>query len=365
MATTRVDPMMACSTAACGASSSSSMADATNLQYRISSSSRSSSSSSKAKGKAKINYELSPTVLDSEINFVEKEPDVVTPSRSSKGEGSSSYRKSEGSSSYSSPRRSSSFAKSPHRSSSFTTRLHRSSSFARAAAASAIRSPHSGKPKKPPAVYRIRIADEMDKDEYFETSVPRRRKWLERPLGKGVIAPFFVAYAHSKGLPRNAYALRRVSRCTLHGIDIPLDTPVRIAVFLARLVHEGDPKFGSEPIPVTLYLRADSGGGASGLLSMIRGLWSSQRHQPLTVMRPSEQSPMLAMATAKAHEHGWSERDSSVRGPDDETKDDEAKEEEEDPNAAMTMAFTQVRAGTVVATALTVDVTHMEQMITI
>ena len=86
MATTRVDPMMACSTAACGASSSS-MADATNLQYRISSS-RSSSSSSKAKGKAKINYELSPTVLDSEINFVEKEPDVVTPSRSSKGEGS-------------------------------------------------------------------------------------------------------------------------------------------------------------------------------------------------------------------------------------------------------------------------------------
>ena len=355
MATTRVDPMMACSTAACGASSSSSMADATNLQYRTSSS-RSSSSSSKAKGKAKINYELSPTVLDSEINFVEKEPDVVTPSRSSKGEGSSSY---------SSPRRSSSFAKSPQRSSSFTTRLHRSSSFARAAAASAIRSPHSGKPKKPPAVYRIRIADEMDKDEYFETSVPRRRKWLERPLGKGVIAPFFVAYAHSKGLPRNAYALRRVSRCTLHGIDIPLDTPVRIAVFLARLVHEGDPKFGSEPIPVTLYLRADGGGGASGLLSMIRGLWSSQRHQPLTVMRPSEQSPMLAMATAKAHEHGWSERDSSVRGPDDETKDDDAKEEEEDPNAAMTMAFTQVRAGTVVATALTVDVTHMEQMITI
>ena len=61
MATTRVDPMMACSTAACGASSSS-MADATNLQYRISSSRRSSSSSSKAKGKAKINYELSPTV---------------------------------------------------------------------------------------------------------------------------------------------------------------------------------------------------------------------------------------------------------------------------------------------------------------
>ena len=57
--------------------------------------------------------------------------------------------------------------------------------------------------------------------------------------------------------------------------------------------------------------------------------------------------------------------DSSVRGPDDETKDDDAKEEEEDPNAAMTMAFTQVRAGTVVATALTVDVTHMEQMITI
>ena len=56
---------------------------------------------------------------------------------------------------------------------------------------------------------------------------------------------------------------------------------------------------------------------------------------------------MLAMATAKAHEHGWSERDSSVRGPDDETKDDDGKGGGGGPNAAMTMAFTQVRAGTV------------------
>ena len=197
------------------------------------------------------------------------------------------------------------------------------------------------------APHRLRIDGLMGRDEYFETTL--RKRWLKRQLGRGVIRPFFLAHARQRGWPdRAAHTLGRVERVEVHGVQVPLDTPVSGTLHLTRIMHSTD-----TPVDVTIFLRdTNAPRTASWPFSWL--FRSSHTHEvtptvPITVTTGAPvHKHHEALLVAQAHQLSLCGSSRSSAG------DDEVKDDDDDP-ANATMAFTPVH-GTLVQEAVLIDV---------